>query len=61
MTTMDQDPDFDPLTIERRWRERWEADTVTSSPVDELSSEQNFYNIVEFSYPSAEGLHVWHV
>jgi leucyl-tRNA synthetase len=61
MATTDQNLGFDPLEIERRWRERWEADPVATSAVDRPHAEEKFYNLVEFPYPSAEGLHVGHV
>ena len=59
--TTPQDPHFDPLAIERRWRARWEAERSASPPTDETGVEEKFYNLVEFPYPSAEGLHVGHV
>ena len=46
---------YDPHEVERRWQARWEAD-----PPRHRGGE-TFYNLVEFPYPSAEGLHVGHV
>jgi leucyl-tRNA synthetase len=49
---------FDPIEIERRWQARWEADGLHTADID---AGRVFYNLVEFPYPSAEGLHVGHV
>ncbi len=47
--------------IEARWRDRWERDGLNQVDLDEVDADQVFYNLVEFPYPSAEGLHVGHV
>jgi leucyl-tRNA synthetase len=52
---------YDPHVIEKRWRERWEADGVARVDLDAVHREAKFYNLCEFPYPSAEGLHVGHV
>ena len=50
----------DPAAHEPRWRERWLADGIHEVDPAALPS-ASFYNLVEFPYPSAEGLHVGHV
>jgi len=45
--------------IEARWRERWQASGIDTPDLDR--AERPFYNLVEFPYPSGEGLHVGHV
>jgi leucyl-tRNA synthetase len=55
---------FEHAAIEQRWQARWAAerlhevdpvaDPATGEPPDPL------YNLVEFPYPSAEGLHIGH-
>ena len=44
--------------IEKKWQEKWEKDgcfhAVTSS------AKPKFYNLIEFPYPSGQGLHVGH-
>lgn len=50
---------YDPHTIEDEWRRRW--DEARLATVDVRPGHQVFYNLVEFPYPSAEGLHVGHV
>ena len=54
---------YDHREIEGRWRARWEAEGVGRVDLDarDLTRDQVFYNLVEFPYPSAEGLHVGHV
>ena len=54
---------YDPHELERRWRARWEAepDGLSSVDLDATPAESLFYNLAEFPYPSAEGLHVGHV
>jgi leucyl-tRNA synthetase len=46
---------YDHVALEARWQARWERDPIGTPPG------QSFYNLVEFPYPSAEGLHVGHV
>ena len=45
---------YDFVEVEARWQARWDAEPP--APAGE-----RFYNLVEFPYPSAEGLHVGHV
>ncbi len=45
--------------IEARWRERWQQTGIDAPDLDR--AERPFYNLVEFPYPSGEGLHVGHV
>jgi leucyl-tRNA synthetase len=57
--TRDHDA-YDAHSIEARWRARWSADRLWDVDVDALRRDEKFYNLVEFPYPSAEGLHVGH-
>ena len=52
---------YDVRAIEARWRARWEADGIGRVDLDAVAADDVFYNLVEFPYPSAEGLHVGHV
>jgi leucyl-tRNA synthetase len=45
--------------VEARWRQRWEASNLYRSDLD--GADRPFYNMLEFPYPSGEGLHVGHV
>ncbi len=53
--------DYRPAEIEQRWRARWEADGLHELDLDAVDPAAKLYNLVEFPYPSAEGLHVGHV
>src|SRR5258708_36856541 len=50
-----------PGEIEPRWRARWRADGLDELDLDAVDPAARFTNLVEFPYPSAEGLHVGHV
>jgi len=45
---------YDFVELEKRWQARWDADPPAPA------AGEPFYNLVEFPYPSAEGLHVGH-
>jgi leucyl-tRNA synthetase len=57
----DRPPPYRPAEIEARWRARWEADSLDELDLDAVDPARKLYNLVEFPYPSAEGLHVGHV
>src|SRR5262245_34540051 len=50
-----------PQEIEPRWQARWAEEHRYEVDVERVPREQKFYNLMEFPYPSAEGLHVGHV
>ncbi len=47
--------------IETHWRRQWDAAAIGRVDLDRVDPDRLFYNLVEFPYPSAEGLHVGHV
>lgn len=49
----------DQRHIEAKWLKRWEETGLYQ--VDLKAAKRPFYNLMEFPYPSAEGLHVGHV
>lgn len=53
-------PIYDHRIIEAHWQSRWDAERVDRFDVDAVDHATKFYNLVEFPYPSAEGLHVGH-
>src|SRR5688572_2481706 len=69
---MTRDDRYNPSEIERKWRRRWEESGLYHTDLA-LSGEHapdeagkgaaplKFYNLMEFPYPSAEGLHIGHV
>jgi leucyl-tRNA synthetase len=52
---------YDFAEIEARWRRHWDESGLHSLDLDAVAAESIFYNLVEFPYPSAEGLHVGHI
>jgi leucyl-tRNA synthetase len=53
---MRDQPPYDPAAIEPAWQQRW-AERHTNEP-DLDAARRQFYNLMMFPYPSAEGLHV---
>ena len=51
--------ELDIHALEARWRARWRATGLHSTDLD--GARRPFYNLMEFPYPSGEGLHVGHV
>ena len=43
-----------------RWQAHWEADHIDRLDLGVVTRAEKFYNLVEFPYPSAEGLHLGH-
>lgn len=54
-------PTYDVREVERRWNRRWKEDPPLWFDALKVRGDRKFYNLVEFPYPSAEGLHVGHV
>ncbi len=52
---------FEVHEVEARWRERWRHEGTGVVDLDAVDADAVFVNLVEFPYPSAEGLHVGHV
>lgn len=51
---------YDPKSIEPKWQQAW-ADTKLYAAKDNDKSREKYYYLVEFPYPSGDGLHVGHV
>ena len=49
---------YDFAAIEPKWQRRWEEAKVYAA--EERSAKPKFYGLVEFPYPSGQGLHVGH-
>ena len=49
---------YDPKQIESKWQERWEKAGVFHASND--FSRPKYYALIEFPYPSGQGLHVGH-
>ncbi|PIP86602.1 leucine--tRNA ligase [Candidatus Campbellbacteria bacterium CG11_big_fil_rev_8_21_14_0_20_44_21] len=50
---------YDHKKIEERWQAIWEEKKLNET--DEKSNKPKYYSLVEFPYPSGDGLHVGHV
>src|SRR2546428_2377721 len=60
MTKDSNDISYGRQAFETYWRTRWEADGLWDIDIEKVDPDRKFYNLVEFPYPSAEGLHVGH-
>ena len=49
---------YDPTAIEKKWQKIWEEENTFAASDDR--SKPKFYALVEFPYPSGQGLHVGH-
>ncbi|GHV14613.1 leucine--tRNA ligase [Clostridia bacterium] len=49
---------YDFNGIERKWADKWNADRIFN--VSEDRSKKKYYTLIEFPYPSGNGLHVGH-
>jgi leucyl-tRNA synthetase len=49
---------YNPKKIESKWQRYWEQKKIFE--VTEDSKKEKFYSLIEFPYPSGEGLHVGH-
>jgi leucyl-tRNA synthetase len=49
---------YDAVAIETKWQAAWDA---AGAATCDLDATPVFYNLAEFPYPSAQGLHVGHV
>ncbi len=52
---------YEVYEVEARWRERWREEGTGLVDLETVDADEVFVNLVEFPYPSAEGLHVGHV
>ena len=50
--------EYNPNAIEKKWQKKWEEEKTFKSEIDH--SKKKFYPLVEFPYPSGQGLHVGH-
>ncbi len=50
--------EYNPREIEKKWQDRWETDGVFLAGTDR--SRPKYFALIEFPYPSGEGLHVGH-
>lgn len=53
------DKDYNPKEIEPKWQKTWEDTGIYHA--EDSSSKEKYYTLVEFPYPSGDGLHAGHV
>lgn len=51
--------EYNPQEIEKKWQEEWQKSGINKASDD--SSKPKYYTLVEFPFPSGEGLHTGHV
>lgn len=50
--------EYNPKSIEKKWQDIWDEKKIYEA--ENYSDKEKFYALVEFPYPSANGLHVGH-
>lgn len=50
--------EYNPNAIEKKWQKKWDEGKTFKSEID--TNKKKFYPLVEFPYPSGQGLHVGH-
>ncbi len=50
--------EYNPKTIEAKWQEIWDSEQTFSAQMDR--TRPKYYPLIEFPYPSGQGLHVGH-
>lgn len=51
-------PEYNPNAIEKKWQKIWDENKTFHSEIDH--DKEKYYALVEFPYPSGQGLHVDH-
>ena len=49
---------YNPNAIEKKWQKIWEEEKTFKTEIDQ--EKEKFYALIEFPYPSGQGLHVGH-
>lgn len=50
--------EYNPNAIEKKWQKKWDDEKTFKSEIE--NNKKKFYPLVEFPYPSGQGLHVGH-
>src|SRR4051812_22954895 len=51
--------EYDPKKIEPKWQKVWEKKKIYQA--EDFSSKPKFYSLIEFPFPSGEGMHTGHL
>ena len=49
---------YNPNAIEKKWQKIWDEEKTYKTELDK--TKEKFYALIEFPYPSGQGLHVGH-
>lgn len=52
--------EYNAIEVEKKWREKWEADKLYEIDLENTAEEDKFYNLTMFPYPSGSNLHMGH-
>ena len=52
--------EYDPKKIESKYQKEWEEDGIYCAEDNSSKSKSKYYALIEFPYPSGDGLHVGH-
>ncbi len=52
---------YDHIKIEKKWQKIWESKKPNLVKEDYKNKDKKFYALIEFPYPSGDGLHVGHI
>lgn len=50
--------EYNPNVIEKKWQKKWDNDKTFKVDIDK--NKEKYYALIEFPYPSGQGLHVGH-
>lgn len=51
---------YNPNAIEKKWQKIWDEEKTFKTEINKDSKKEKFYALIEFPYPSGNGLHVGH-
>jgi leucyl-tRNA synthetase len=51
--------DYNPKEIEPKWQKKWDEEETYKA--EDFSNKEKYYSLMEFPYPSGDGLHTGHV
>src|SRR4051812_40920775 len=52
---------YDHLKIEKKWQKYWASKKIFNAKDPAKTDAKKFYSLIEFPFPSGDGLHVGHI
>ncbi len=52
---------YDHVAIEQKWQKYWESKKLFNAKDPDKNKQKKFYALIEFPFPSGDGLHVGHI